>query len=84
VENAVHGNCKQPVKLLRKHNVNSLIVSGIGARPLAGFAEEGITVFFAPGQPYQDVNSLMEAMMRGEFPLMTPEQACMGHGGCHT
>ena len=84
VENMEHGNCMQPVKLLREHNVNSLIVSGIGARPLAGFAKEGITVFFAPGQPYRDISSLMEALMRDEFTLMTPEQACNGHGNCHT
>lgn len=82
VENEVRGNCIQPVKLLSDHKVNSLIVSGIGARPLAGFAREGIAVFFAPGHPYEDVNSLMEAMMRQELSQMNPEQACSGHGNC--
>jgi predicted Fe-Mo cluster-binding NifX family protein len=83
VENAEHGSCMQPVELLREHGVNSIIVSGIGARPLQGFANAGITVFYAPREFYKDINSLLGGMMRQEFSLIKPEQACQGHGSCH-
>lgn len=85
VDNVAHGagGCMMPVKLLQDHNVHVIVVAGMGARPLQGFAEAGIEVFFAPSHPYQDVKSLVEGMLRNEFPLMQPEQACQGHGNCH-
>lgn len=84
IDNVVHGSCMMPVKLLQDFEVNALIVSGIGAKPLQGFAQAGIAVFFAPRLPYGDVNSLMEGMARQEFSLMDPGQACKGHGHCRS
>jgi predicted Fe-Mo cluster-binding NifX family protein len=86
VDNVEHaaGGCMMPVKLLQDHNVHVLVVSGMGARPLQGFAEVGIQVFFAPNEhPYQDVKSLVEGMSRDEFSVMHPEQSCQGHSNCH-
>jgi predicted Fe-Mo cluster-binding NifX family protein len=85
VENVAHGagGCMMPVKLLQDHKVHILVVSGMGARPLKGFAEVGIEVFFAPKHHYQDVKSLVEGIFRNEFELMNAEQACQGHGSCH-
>ena len=84
VENVGHGagGCMVPVKLLQDHNVHVLIVSGMGARPLQGFAAAGIEVFFAPNH-LQDVKSLVEGLFLSEFALMDEKQACQGHGSCH-
>jgi len=82
IENTPHGSCMMPVKLLQDHKVDTLIVSDIGAKPLEGFIRNGITVFFAPTDPYQDVNSLIKGMMQEKFSLMKPEQSCKGHGSC--
>lgn len=85
VDNVAHGagGCLMPVKLLQDHNVHGIVVSGMGARPLQGFAKAGIEVFFAPKHPYQDVKSLVKGMFRNEFPLMQAEQACHGQGKCY-
>ena len=82
IENTAHANCLMPVKLLQDFKVNALIVSGIGAMPLKGFAKAGIEVFYAPKHLYMDVNSLIKGMSQNEFSLMDPEQACKGHGSC--
>ena len=83
IENSEHGSCMMPVKLLQDLRVDAVIVSGIGTRPLQGFAKAGILVFFAPKHPCRDVGSLMEGMARREFSFMAAEQACQGHGSCH-
>jgi len=82
IANMPHGNCMMPVKLLQDMQVNVLVVSGIGTTPLKGFVTAGISVFFAPKFPYQDVKSLVDGMMQQEFSLMNPDQACQGHGSC--
>ena len=38
----VQGGCMVPVNLLASHNVNALVVGGIGMRPLMGFKQAGI------------------------------------------
>jgi predicted Fe-Mo cluster-binding NifX family protein len=85
VDNVAHGagGCMMPVKLLQDHNVHILVVSGMGARPLQGFTDVGIMVFYAPQHPYQDVKSLVEGLSRNEFTVMNAGQACQGHGSCH-
>ena len=42
----VQGGCMVPVNLLASHNVNALIVGGIGMRPLMGFKQVGVNVFY--------------------------------------
>ncbi|KPK24080.1 MAG: hypothetical protein AMJ61_14280 [Desulfobacterales bacterium SG8_35_2] len=85
VDNVAHGTggCMMPVKLLQDHNVHMIVVSGLGARPLQGFAKAGIKVLFAPKHPYRDVQELIEGLSRNEFTAMQEKQACQGHGKCH-
>ena len=84
VDNAGHGagGCMMPVKLLQDHNVHMIVVSGMGARPLQGFAKAGIKVLFAPKHSCRDVQALIEGVSRNEFAAMQAEQACQGHGKC--
>ena len=46
LQNAPHveGGCMAPVLVLAEHNVNAIVVDGIGGRPLMGFNQVGIAV----------------------------------------
>lgn len=46
IENIPHqeGGCMQPVMLLKHMGVNSIIIIGMGQRPLMGFLQQGINV----------------------------------------
>lgn len=80
IENYPHmeGGCMQPVMLLANHGVTDIIVSGMGARPLAGFAQVGISVHFDAERPL--VGEVVEAFMNNRLREMTPEMTCGGHG----
>lgn len=41
----VEHNCAAPSKILESHNVNAVLVAGIGGRPLMSLAEKNIKVF---------------------------------------
>lgn len=73
------GGCLAPVSLLASANVNSLVVAGMGMRPLAGFANAGIRVYFENETP--QVGPVVEKMLAGQLPEMDPGSACSG--GCH-
>ena len=47
----VQGGCMVPVNFLAGHNVNALIVGGIGMRPLMGFRQVGIDVYHDAVRP---------------------------------
>src|SRR5210317_1123573 len=47
----VQGGCMVPVNFLAGHNVNALIVGGIGMRPLMGFNQVGIEVYHDAERP---------------------------------
>lgn len=83
--NAEHaaGGCLVPVKLLKERNVDALVVGGIGMRPLQGFNEVGIDVYFAPREDYQDVQTVIEGFLGNKLPVMQPQQACKGGQNCH-
>ena len=72
-----------PVQLLADQNVDSVVVAGLGARPLQGFAQAGIKVYWAPKEQFPDVGSAVEALLQERLQLMQPEFACQGHGNCH-
>ena len=46
LQNAPHteGGCMAPVLVLAEHNVDAIVVQGIGGRPLMGFNQVGIHV----------------------------------------
>lgn len=77
------GGCLRPVALLRERQVGAIIVGGIGKRPLAGFQEAGIAVYWATLTEYPGVQEVVEALLRAELPLMAPAQVCTGGGNCH-
>jgi predicted Fe-Mo cluster-binding NifX family protein len=82
--NAEHGagGCLVPVKLLKEHNVDALVVGGMGMRPLQGFNDVGIVVYYAPRDEYQNVLNVIEGFLQDKLPVMHPQQACRGNDNC--
>jgi predicted Fe-Mo cluster-binding NifX family protein len=82
VENAPHheGGCLDPVRLLASLGVTEIVVSGMGARPLAFFGDMGITVY--ADHELATVGEVVEALLQGRVPLMSRMQVC-GGGSCH-
>lgn len=78
VENASHvqGGCMVPVNLLGRHNVNAIIVGGIGMRPFLGFRQVGIEVYYSPNNI--DVGTVVDDFIKGKLQIITEEQTCGG------
>ena len=74
----VQGGCMVPVNLLASHNVNSLIVGGIGMRPLMGFRQVGIDVYYDAVRP--EIKSVVDDLIAGNLPLIGDNQVCGGGG----
>jgi len=75
----VQGGCMVPVNLLAAHKVNALIVGGIGMRPLTGFRQVGIDVYYDAERPA--IRPVVEDLIRGKLPLITDYQVCGGGDG---
>jgi predicted Fe-Mo cluster-binding NifX family protein len=75
LENAPHldGGCMAPVLLLAEHNVNAIVVDGIGGRPLMGFNQVGISVHAGLGA---DVMTAVRSYIEGDLPVVGLEGAC--------
>lgn len=79
-----HGGCMTPVLLLKGEGVEALVAGGMGARPLAGFQDVGISVFFR-----EDATTVAEAVSlfaAGSCREFGPAQTCgggEGHCGGH-
>lgn len=80
VQNVSHvqGGCMVPVNLLASHNVDALIVGGIGMRPLMGFKQVGIDVYHE-GERYE-IRPVVEDMLAGKLQLISDDQVCGGGG----
>ena len=78
VENLPHtdGGCLGPVNLLASNGVTALIVAGIGGRPLAGFRDAGIDVYFDKQLP--KVGQAVDAVRAGTVESIRPEWSCGG------
>ena len=78
LKNAPHteGGCMAPVLVLAEHNVDALVVQGIGGRPLMGFNQVGIAVHAGVGL---DVRTSVDAFIRGELAVVGFEGACSHH-----
>lgn len=74
----VQGGCMVPVNLLASHNVDALIVGGIGMRPLMGFRQVGIDVYHEAER--QQIRPVIEDMIAGRVSLITDNQVCGGGG----
>ena len=76
----IQGGCMVPVNLLSGHNVNALIVGGIGMRPLMGFKQVGIDVYHDAVRP--EIRPVVEDLIAGKLPMISDDQVCGGgHGG---
>jgi len=74
----VQGGCMVPVNLLADHKVKALIVGGIGMRPLAGFRQVGIDVYYDVTR--QEIKPVVEDLISGKLPLISDNQVCGGGG----
>ena len=76
-EEHVQGGCMVPVNLLASHSVNAIIVGGIGMRPLMGFRQVGIQVYFDAEEPR--IRPVVEQWIKGMLPEITDQQVCGAH-----
>jgi len=70
------GGCMVPVNLLAGHKVTSLIVGGIGMRPLAGFNQAGIDVYH--DETREEIRPVVEDLISGVLQLIKSDQVCGG------
>lgn len=73
------GGCMAPVSYLAQNRVRVLIAGGMGMRPLMGFQQVGIDVFY--GGQAQTVGQAVQALMDGQLPQFSQEYTCGGGGG---
>ena len=71
------GGCLAPVQHLASHGVTALLAGGMGMRPLMGFNQAGITVYYDAEHPI--VGDAVRAVAAGEAPIMSADQACNHH-----
>ncbi|MEJ2588451.1 MAG: NifB/NifX family molybdenum-iron cluster-binding protein, partial [Deltaproteobacteria bacterium] len=81
VQNQSHtqGGCMVPGNLLASHNVNALIVGGIGMRPLMGFRQVGVDVYHDATRP--QIRPVVEDLISGKLPRIRDDEVCGGGGG---
>jgi predicted Fe-Mo cluster-binding NifX family protein len=72
----VQGGCMVPVDLLAANKVNALIVGGIGMRPLMGFKQVGIDVYYDETRP--EIRPVVEDLIAGKLPRISDNQVCGG------
>ena len=82
MENQPHeeGGCLAAVGLLANNGVKKLLAGGMGRRPLMGFNDAGIEVFFTGGVP--TVRQAIEAYLDGRLPSFSMDAVCGGGEGC--
>jgi len=73
------GGCMAPVQYLADQGANKLIAGGMGFRPLMGFNQVGIDVYF--GGEHQTVGQAVKAFIEGQLPQFSQEHTCGGGGG---
>lgn len=74
----VQGGCMVPVNLLAQNKVSALIVGGIGMRPLMGFRQAGIDVYYDVERP--EIRPVVEDLISGKLPVIEDNQVCGGGG----
>jgi len=72
------GGCMVPVNLLAENKVNALIVGGIGMRPLMGFKQVGIDVYYEAERA--DIGPVVEDLIAGKLQVIENDQVCGGGG----
>ena len=74
-----HGGCMAPVQALKQAGADALVAGGMGMRPLQGFQQVGISVFFNEGA--QTVEEAIGKILAGQAREFGPAQTCSGGGG---
>jgi predicted Fe-Mo cluster-binding NifX family protein len=78
------GGCMAPVQALKQAGVDVLMAGGMGARPLAGFQQVGIRVFYTENAT--TVQAAVDMLNSGGAREFGPAQVCgggEGHCGSH-
>ncbi len=73
------GGCLAPVQYLADNGVKVLLAGGMGMRPLMGFNQMGIDVYFAANAP--TVGVAVKAFLAGNLQKFTQDLTCGGGGG---
>jgi predicted Fe-Mo cluster-binding NifX family protein len=73
------GGCMAPVNYLAQQGVAELIAGGMGMRPLMGFNQVGIEVFY--GANSQTVGEAVDAAIAGTLQPFSQEHTCGGGAG---
>jgi predicted Fe-Mo cluster-binding NifX family protein len=73
------GGCMAPVQYLADNGTQALIAGGMGFRPLMGFNQVGISVYF--GGDAQNVGEAVNAFIEDKLPQFSQEHTCGGGGG---
>jgi predicted Fe-Mo cluster-binding NifX family protein len=75
----IHGACN-PVKAIGGHDIDAVVVGGIGAGAIQGLNAQGIKVYRAVART---IKENLVLLAQGKLPEMSMRQACGGHqGGC--
>lgn len=72
-----------PVTLLQAAKVDAIVVAGLGARPMQGFNQVGIAVYFADNRQLPDVSTVVDGWHQNILILMRIDQVCSGAVNCH-
>lgn len=72
------GGCMAPVQYLAEKGAKKLIAGGMGFRPLMGFSQVGIDVYF--GGNFETVGDAVNALINGDLPQFSQEHTCGGGG----
>ncbi len=80
VPNVPHaqGGCMAPVNHLAQSGAKALIAGGMGMRPLMGFNQVGIEVYY--GGTASSVQEAVNALAEGKLQQFTTEHTCGGGG----
>lgn len=68
------GGCIAIVDLLKEAGVQAIAAAGMGMRPMQGFANANIAVYYDADHP--TVEEVAKLVAQGELPNMTEDQAC--------
>jgi len=73
------GGCMAPVQYLAEKGAQKLIAGGMGMRPLMGFKQVGIEVYY--GGNSNSVRDAVELLLEGKLTQFSQEHTCGGGGG---
>jgi len=77
--NHVHGACS-PIKAIGGHDIEAVVVGGIGAGAIRGLNAAGIKVY---GSVKDTVKDNLALFIENKLPELSMSNACGGHqGGC--